>query len=53
MRTVEKTHNLNLTEKARLSEIGSKYRYVVKIDFQKPRAVVVHFSEGSHKQTIT
>jgi len=35
MRTVKKTHNIKLKEKVRLGEMGSKYRCVVKIGFQK------------------
>ena len=35
MRTVKKTHNIKLRENARLGEMGSKYRCVVKIGFQK------------------
>ena len=35
MRTVKNTHNIKLREKARLGEMGLKYRCVVKIGFQK------------------
>ena len=35
MRTVKNTHNIKLRENVRLGEMGSKYRCVVKIVFQK------------------
>ena len=35
MRTVKKTHNIKLREKARQGEMGSKYDCVVKIGFEK------------------
>ena len=50
MRTVKKTHNFKLREKIRMYEMGSKYRCVEKVSFQKTRAIEVYYWEGSYNK---